>query len=204
MIFYRKFRISIGNFEFLSGTLNFYRVEPSKYVIFIGNRFICIDKHVWHQPMSQNVIENILCFFYRKLRISIGNIEFLSDWPLKILYFHRTTMPDTRRCHRMSLRITYGFLSEISNFYREHWISIGLNPQNMLFSSGIVSFVSTNMFDTSRCHRMLLRTFYVFSIGNFEFLSGTLNFYRIDLSKYCIFIGQPCPTPDDVTECHWE
>ena len=75
--------------------------------------------------MSQNVIENILCFFYRKLRISIGNIEFLSDWPLKILYFHRTTMPDTRRCHRMSLRITYGFLSEISNFYRGLWISIG-------------------------------------------------------------------------------
>ena len=129
MIFYRKHRISIGNFGFLSETYNFYLIESSKIV-----------------------------YFHREM-----------------FHLHRQTCPTPQR-------IITDFLSETSNFDRKRWFSIGniefLSGCNNTFSSGIVSFVSTNISDTTENN-------YRFSVGNVEFLSETLVFYR----KHRISIG---------------
>ena len=70
--------------------------------------------------------------FYRKHRISIGNIEFLSETqnfyriePSKQSIIHRESFHLYRQTCPTPLRIITDFLSETSNFYRKLWISIG-------------------------------------------------------------------------------
>ena len=116
---------SIGNFEFLSGTLDFCRDESSQC-------YISIENHARHQKIPQDIIEYSFMVFYRKVDFLSETLNFYRAEPSECNIFIENHFICIDK-HARHQTIRKDIIENIFTiFYRKNWISIG----NIEFLSG--------------------------------------------------------------------